>query len=170
MDTLWAPWRKGYVIKTDKDKGCVFCRDFREGTERDDRKNLVLLRGEKSGLILNLYPYNNGHLMAVPKRHISDLAQLQPDEAAEIFRLTQVALEGLKKVLKPHGFNIGINLGKAAGAGIAGHLHLHIVPRWQGDCNFMPVVSGTKSIPDSLDILYRELGREVRKLWQKKNK
>ncbi len=151
---LWAPWRKGYVIQPDKDKKCLFCRIMRE---KDDRKNLVVFRGKGAFIILNRFPYNNGHLMVVPNRHLDDLSALSSEEAKELFSLIKTASKGLKKALKPEGLNIGLNMGKAAGAGIAGHLHVHIIPRWVGDTNFMPVVSGTKSLPDSLDVLYEEL-------------
>ena len=151
---LWAPWRKGYVIQPNKDKACLFCRVIRE---KDDRKNLIVFRGKGAFIILNRFPYNNGHLMVLPNRHLKDLSVLNPEEAKELFSLIKKATRGLKKALKPEGLNIGLNMGKAAGAGIAGHLHVHIIPRWVGDTNFMPAVSGTKSLPDSLDALYEEL-------------
>jgi ATP adenylyltransferase len=151
---LWAPWRKGYVIRPDKDGVCLFCRVMRE---KDDRKNLVVFRGNKAFIILNRFPYNNGHLMVVPNRHLKDLSALKSEEAKELFSLIKMVNEGLKKALKPEGLNVGLNMGKAAGAGIAGHLHVHVIPRWVGDTNFMPAVSGIKSLPDSLDALYDEL-------------
>ena len=151
---LWAPWRKGYVIQPNKDKTCLFCRVIRE---KNDRKNLIVFRGNESFIILNRFPYNNGHLMVVPNRHLKDLSVLKSEEAQELFSLIKMANDGLKKALKPEGLNVGLNMGKAAGAGIAGHLHVHIIPRWVGDTNFMPAVSGIKSLPDSLDALYDEL-------------
>lgn len=153
-DVLWAPWRKGYVIQTDKDKTCLFCRVRRE---KKDQENLILFRGKTAFIILNRFPYNNGHLMVVPNRHIDDLSALKSEETNELFSLVKMATGGLKNALRPEGLNIGLNLGKAAGAGIVGHLHIHIVPRWIGDTNFMPAVSGIKSLPDSLNALYEEL-------------
>jgi ATP adenylyltransferase len=153
-DVLWAPWRKGYVIQPNKDKTCLFCRVKRE---KKDRENLILFRAKTAFIILNRFPYNNGHLMVVPNRHLKDLSALKPEEINDLFSLVKKATKGLKKVLKPEGLNLGLNLGKAAGAGIAGHLHIHVVPRWAGDTNFMPAVSGVKSLPDSLDALYEEL-------------
>jgi len=132
----------------------LFCRVIRE---KDDRTNLIVFRGKGAFIILNRFPYNNGHLMVLPNRHLKDLSALNSEEAKELFSLIKMANRGLNKILKPEGLNIGLNMGKAAGAGIAGHLHVHIIPRWVGDTNFMPVVSGTKSLPDSLDALYEEL-------------
>ena len=151
---LWAPWRKGYVIQPDKDKTCLFCRVRRE---KNDRKNLVLFRGKNGFLILNRFPYNNGHLMVVPNRHVREITEIKPEEASGLFSLVKIAVDGLQECLHPEGFNVGLNIGQAAGAGIVGHLHVHIVPRWTGDTNFMPIFSGIKALPDSLDTLYEEL-------------
>ena len=151
---LWAPWRKGYVIQPNKDKTCLFCRLIRAD---NDRKNLIVFRGDKAFIILNRFPYNNGHLLIIPNRHLKDLSALKSEETRELFALIKMANEGLKKALKPEGFNIGLNMGKAAGAGIAGHLHVHIVPRWSGDTNFMSSVSGFLSLPVSMDALYAVL-------------
>ncbi|PIP16544.1 MAG: HIT family hydrolase [bacterium (Candidatus Ratteibacteria) CG23_combo_of_CG06-09_8_20_14_all_48_7] len=164
---LWAPWRKGYVIQPNKDKSCLFCR---VGKEKKDRKNLVVLRSRAGYVILNRFPYNNGHLMVVPNRHIDNLSDLRAEEVLELFSLIESAIEGLKEKLHPEGFNLGINLGKVAGAGIAGHIHIHIIPRWTGDTNFMPLISGTKSLPDSLNSLYQNLSEGIGKIWQKKKK
>ncbi|HNQ35526.1 MAG TPA: HIT domain-containing protein [bacterium] len=157
-EVIWSPWRKGYVIKPDKEAVCVFCRAARE--VKHDRRNLVLTRSGAGFVIINRFPYNNGHLMVVPNRHLSDLTELAADEAADLFELARRAVLVLKERLRPEGFNLGLNLGRAAGAGIASHLHIHIVPRWNGDTNFMPVVGGVKTVPDSLDALYRELRKD----------
>jgi ATP adenylyltransferase len=156
---LWAPWRMGYIQRSGT-KGCFLCRVRRSGR---DRKNYVLCRGSHSFAVLNVFPYNNGHLMVVSNRHVRELDRLADEEVKELFLLVKLYLRVLKKTLKPHGFNLGINLGKCAGAGVAGHLHIHIVPRWEGDTNFMPVASGTKVIPQALAELYRILKKEFPK-------
>ncbi len=159
QEVIWAPWRKSYVVRADKGRSCVFCRASRA---RDDRKHLVVARGAGCFLVLNPFPYNNGHLLAVPNRHIKDLEELSDSEARELFTLTLNALSALRQTLAPAGFNVGLNLGSAAGAGIAEHLHLHLVPRWDGDTNFMPVTGKTKVLPDSLDALYRTLRQALK--------
>ncbi|MBC7189496.1 HIT domain-containing protein [Candidatus Aerophobetes bacterium] len=158
MQILWAPWRLKYILKSGKEKGCIFCQKPRENKDRD---NYILLRGENCFVILNAFPYNNGHLLIVPYRHISSVEELNPEESKELMELTGKMVAVLRKVMRPDGFNIGINLGRAAGAGIEDHLHIHIVPRWVGDCNFMPVLSETKVIPEALDKTYEKLKREV---------
>ncbi len=153
MDTLWAPWRMEY-IKSEKPQGCIFCT---KPKERDDEKNLIVARGETCFVIMNYYPYNNGHMMVVPYRHISELKELSTEERAEMMALLARSTEVLKTQMAPHGFNIGMNLGKAAGAGIDDHLHMHIVPRWSADTNFMPVLGHTKVVPDALRTTWKEL-------------
>ena len=130
MDHLWAPWRKAYVIDGARAPGCVFCT---KGTEDRDAENYVLHRAEYCFVLMNIYPYNNGHIMVVPYRHISDYDDLEDHEAMEMTALTRRFIRVLKKTLAPHGFNTGMNLGDVAGAGIAAHVHMHIVPRWSGD-------------------------------------
>jgi ATP adenylyltransferase len=152
MDKLWAPWRSKYV-KLNKEKDCIFCLKL----ESKKRKNYIISRGEKVFSLLNIYPYNNGHVMVAPFRHVRDLDQLKDDELTELMKHTNKIIKKLKKVLRPDAFNVGLNLGKDAGAGFAGHLHIHIVPRWRGDTNFMPVIGKTKVIPQSLDELYKRL-------------
>lgn len=149
-DCLWAPWRMEYIRtpREDRIKGCVFCHRIKD--EADDEKNLILYRGKGAFVIMNLYPYNNGHLMVVPYRHLSDYTMLTRDERNEIADLTVMALNVLKQTMQPEGFNTGFNLGASAGAGIAEHIHEHIVPRWQGDTNFMPVLGHTKVMVDGL--------------------
>ncbi len=153
MDKLWAPWRISYVSNT-KIKGCIFCKALKE---RNDRKNRVIFRSKYSFAMLNTYPYNNGHVMVVCNRHVASIEQLSEQEFLDINKVVLKMLSSLRHVLKPAGFNIGINLGKVSGAGIDKHIHIHIVPRWLGDTNFMPVISKTKIISQSLDELYRKL-------------
>ena len=146
MDRLWAPWRLSYVTAAQVPAtDCIFC-DPSAGREID----LVVFRGERSYVILNLYPYNNGHLMVVPDRHLSALEALTPDEQTELMRLTRLSEMVLNEAYKPQGINVGINLGKAAGAGIENHLHIHLVPRWSGDPNFMTAVGETRVLPEDL--------------------
>jgi len=137
-----------------KEGNCFFCEAIKDN---QDRKNLVLYRGKECFCILNKYPYNNGHLMIVPKMHKDDLSKLNDSEMLELLTLSRDVKNILAKKLKPEGFNLGINFGKVAGAGMEDHIHLHIVPRWSGDTNFMPVIADTKVIPQSLDDLYLEL-------------
>jgi len=160
MKRLWAPWRTEYISGNKNNKGkCIFCQKPRENK---DKENYILFRGKKCLVMLNTFPYNNGHLMVVPYRHIGSLEQLTPEEGQELVKVSSQMLALLKKVLHPEGFNLGMNIGEVAGAGIAGHLHLHIVPRWKGDSNFMPVISDVKVISESLDETYRKLRREMR--------
>ena len=150
LPAIWAPWREAFILGK-KEKGCIFCRRFRR---KNDKTDLILYRGEKSFVIMNLYPYTSGHLMIVPNRHIPLLSDLTPEESAEMMGLAVRAVKGMKKALHPEGFNLGMNLGRAAGAGVAGHLHLHLVPRWAGDANFMPVVGKTKIFSVGLQKIY----------------
>jgi ATP adenylyltransferase len=152
MRTIWAPWRIEYLSK-EKEEGCIFCT---KPKEKKDRKNLILHRGKTGFIIMNRYPYSNGHLMAVPYRHIKELTALNEKERLELMDLTTKSIETLN-VFKPDGFNIGMNLGKIAGAGIDDHIHFHIVPRWNGDTNFMPVIGDIRVIPEYLDQSYMKL-------------
>jgi ATP adenylyltransferase len=140
-------------IRGEREKGCIFCAP---PLKREDKINLIVYRGQRTVVVMNKFPYNNGHLMVVPKRHCANLEELDPDEFRELFQVMRVSTQVLKTVLCPHGFNIGFNLGKAGGAGQE-HLHLHIVPRWIGDTNFMPVLGETKIIPEYLSETYRKL-------------
>ena len=150
---LWAPWRMEFLT-SDKPDGCVFCALPKAN---DDRKNLIVHRGQRCFVILNKYPYNNGHLMIVPTRHLADFRQLDTDEGQELFALAQRSIEVLKQAYGPEGFNVGMNLGAAAGAGIRDHLHLHVVPRWNGDTNFLPVLADVKAMPQHLETSYDQL-------------
>ena len=146
MKQLWAPWRLEYIQQADEQDGCVFCRAL----EADDETGLVVHRGERAFVLLNKYPYASGHLMVAPVRHEGDFGGLDRDEATEVHRLASAALGALAGTMSPQGFNLGWNLGRAAGAGIADHVHLHVVPRWSGDTNFMPVLADVKVIPEHL--------------------
>jgi len=151
MDKLWSPWRSKYINSfkdESKDDGCIFCKAVDENIEADDC--LVVHKGEYSFITLNLYPYNSGHLMIIPKRHLSDFTLLNADELSEIMFFVQKAMKALDLVMKPHGFNIGVNMGKAAGAGLDSHIHVHLLPRWTGDTNFMPAVGEVKIISQDL--------------------
>jgi len=148
MDKLWAPWRINYIKNAKKSSKCIFC---------DSKKDFVVFRTKESICMLNIYPYNNGHLMVAPKRHVRDLNRLNDAQALDLIKALNKAKKLLDKVLNPDGYNIGANLGHAAGAGIAGHLHLHIVPRWVGDANFMATISSTRIISQSLMDLYKRL-------------
>ena len=156
---LWAPWRIEY-IEGEKEKGCIFCE---KPKQNDDLNNLILLRGSLSFIIMNKYPYNSGHLMVVPYEHKKDFEYLTDEELLEMNRLIKISIKVLKKVMNPDAFNIGINLGKSAGAGIDEHLHFHIVPRWNGDTNFMPVISNIRVVPEALERTYKKLKKEFEK-------
>jgi ATP adenylyltransferase len=161
MDNLWAPWREKYLTQDLNSKdGCVFCRMI---GEKRDPQNYIIARKESCFALLNIYPYNNGHTMIVPYRHVGDISKLKRSEREEMMDLLEEIKEILQKELKPGGFNIGMNLGHAAGAGVPGHLHIHIVPRWSGDVNFMPVLSGTKVISQSLKTLYKLIHHAYKK-------
>ncbi len=160
MEKLWAPWRMAYV-GVPQSEGCVFCS--KPGLDRD-REELILYRGETCFIIMNLFPYNNGHVMVVPFRHTADFQSLTTAEQAEMMRLTQFSVRVLEEAFHPDAYNIGMNLGRIAGAGIAEHLHMHIVPRWNGDTNFMPVIAETKVLPDALFGGYDKLKATVDRL------
>lgn len=160
MKQLWAPWRSTYInVKPKHKEECFLCKALKSG---NDRKNLLVKRGQKCFVMMNLFPYNAGHLLICPKSHKSNLEDLTLEEMRELWDLAMEMKKALTKVLKPDGFNMGFNIGAVAGAGLVGHLHLHLVPRWGGDTNFMPVLSGTKVISQSLSQLYKKL-RETSK-------
>ena len=153
MQRLWAPWRLEYIVG-EKIDGCIFCV-FPQQDE--DRKHKILARGNHAFVIMNTFPYSNGHLLIIPFRHTSDLSELTADESLEMMQLLQRSMLVLKEAYNPDGFNIGVNQGTAAGAGIADHIHMHIVPRWNGDTNFMPVFAEVKVIPEALETSYDKL-------------
>ncbi len=158
MKNLWAPWRIAYIQEHPKENGCFLCNSFQD---KQDEKHLIVVREKECFCILNKYPYSSGHLMIAPNRHKPDISDLTDHEMLEIMKLTRNMKELLTTIMKPEGFNLGVNLGKSAGAGLVGHFHLHIVPRWNGDTNFMPVISEVKVIPQSLEDLYKELKKHL---------
>jgi ATP adenylyltransferase len=154
MDRLWSPWRLQYVTSTGETRGCVFC----EAVPPDETASLVVHRGRDCYVILNLFPYNSGHLMVVPNRHIATLSSATHDELCEMMDLTRLSEQALTDAYKPQGLNVGMNLGRSAGAGIVDHIHVHIVPRWSGDTNFMTVVGEVRVLPEDI----RETTRRLR--------
>jgi ATP adenylyltransferase len=153
MERLWAPWRLAYVAGASGERdACIFCQVNQPG--RDD---LIVARGQGTYVILNLYPYNTGHMMIVPDRHVADLTTATPEELAELMRFTRRAEMAVTEAYAPQGINIGINLGRTAGAGIVGHLHVHLVPRWNGDTNFMSVVGNVRVLPEDLSATAKKL-------------
>jgi ATP adenylyltransferase len=155
MEHLWAPWRMEF-IKAPKPSGCFFC-EAAAADPAADPEHLVLARSEAGLVMLNRYPYNNGHLLIAPKAHLANLEDLPAATANDVTALTQRSLRVLRQVLSPQGFNLGINAGKVAGAGVADHVHQHVVPRWDGDTNFMPAVADTKVLSESLTASYQQL-------------
>lgn len=153
-EILWTPWRMDFILQSKPVEGCVFCQKPRE---TGDEENYILYRGRLGYIMLNAYPYSNGHLLVLPYEHAAALDDLDEGTACEMMLLTQRGLRALRKAQRPDGFNIGMNLGKVAGAGIADHAHIHIVPRWNGDTNFMPVFGGVRLVPEVLEDTYRHL-------------
>jgi len=153
LKQLWAPWRLEYVQSADQVEGCVFCR----AAEGDDEEQLVVHRGERAFVLLNKFPYASGHLLVAPYRHGADFGELADAEALEVHRLAADGLEALRAAYGPEGFNLGWNMGRVAGAGIVDHGHLHVVPRWGGDTNFMPVLADVRVIPEHLVATRRKL-------------
>jgi len=156
VERLWSPWRLAYVTGGGDRKGCVFC----DAQEAGDQARLLLWQGDACFVILNLYPYNNGHLMVVPNRHVATLANLEPAELEELMRLTRLSEMVLTEAYHPQGINVGMNLGRAAGAGVVDHLHIHLVPRWVGDTNFMSVIGNVRVLPEELEVTAARL-REI---------
>ncbi len=154
MKVIWAPWRMAYIKKARKPLGCIFCAAVRE---RRDTANLLLHRGKHGFVIMNLFPYNSAHLMVAPYAHVNSLEKLSDEEALDVIRLTNFSLSVLRTTVRPEGFNVGMNLGRVSGAGIEAHVHLHVVPRWNGDTNFMPLFAETRVIPEHLRETYRKL-------------
>ena len=156
LQRLWAPWRYGYIASGAPIEGCPFCVLPDRGVERD-RESLILHRGERCYVICNAYPYNPGHVMVVPFAHVAELEQLDDDTSAELWALTRRSVGAVRSALRAEGANVGLNLGSAAGAGIAPHLHLHVVPRWAGDTNFVSVIGAARILPRALDEIYEDL-------------
>lgn len=151
---IWAPWRLRYVKDANKSDDCIFCTRPAQG---DDRETLIVNRGEHCFVILNLFPYTNGHLMVAPFAHVGRFQELPTEATSEMTALAQRAMSVLEDVYEPEGFNVGINQGRVAGAGVEGHIHLHVVPRWAGDNNYMPVIADTRVMPQSLEESYEAL-------------
>ncbi len=152
---LWAPWRVEYIQGLSESSVCFICHDL--DNPQDDDKNLVLWRSDRSIVVLNRFPYNNGHLLIAPARHIADLEQASDEELLELTKLIRESKKALSLAIKPHGFNVGMNFGRCGGAGLPGHFHIHIVPRWEGDTNFMNVCSDTNVVSQSLTELLKQL-------------
>jgi ATP adenylyltransferase len=154
MKVLWAPWRMGYILAENKADGCIFC----PGADRSaDQDRLILHVGPRTMVVMNRFPYNNGHLLVAPVRHVSSLERLNQDETLGLLLMVRKSIEILKQVMKPDGFNVGLNLGHVAGAGMENHMHFHIVPRWKGDTNFMTVIEDVRVIPEHIKATYAKL-------------
>jgi ATP adenylyltransferase len=157
-ERIWAPWRLEYVQKADEYEGCIFCD---KPKEQEDEKNLLLCRRERAFVMLNAFPYNIGHLMVAPYSHTAELGGLADEEIAEMMALVRDGIGWLMSAYAPQGFNVGLNLGRAAGAGIESHIHLHVVPRWAGDTNFMPVIGDVRVMPEALAQSYKRLKEKI---------
>ncbi|ABF43660.1 histidine triad (HIT) protein [Candidatus Koribacter versatilis Ellin345] len=159
MDYLWTPWRYAYITSADRASGCIFCDKPREN---DDRKNYIVHRGEHCYIILNAFPYTSGHVMVVPFAHLDQLDKLPRDAAHEMIDLSQRMESVLRKTYNAEGVNLGMNIGKCAGAGVAGHIHMHVLPRWTADANFISVVGETRVLPETLDQTYEKIASTLR--------
>lgn len=164
MKQLWAPWRMQYILNAKKEKGCLFCNLFKLNPSK---KNLILYKNKTTLIVMNKFPYNSGHLMVASKTHKGNLHELPKIHFEDLFKKVSMTTKVLKKVLNPEGFNIGANIGRCAGAGVLNHLHIHIVPRWNGDMNYMPVLSDTKVISEYLEKTYDKLLRhfKIKNIW-----
>jgi ATP adenylyltransferase len=161
MDYLWTPWRYAYVSSTEKTSACVFCEAVSSG---DDAQARIVYRGPHCFIILNAYPYTPGHVMIVPYAHLDELRKLPPEAAHEMIDLSQRMESVLRELYHPDGINLGMNIGKAAGAGIAGHIHMHVLPRWVADANFLSVIGETRILPETLDVTWKRIKDELAKL------
>lgn len=158
MERLWAPWRMRYIDGTHKDEGCIFCNKPKEDR---DMENLIVFRGEYAFAMMNLFPYTNGHTMVAPYRHTAIFEELTTEEVLDIHKVSALIIRGIKRSMNPEGFNLGYNLGRTAGAGIADHIHFHIVPRWNGDTNFMPIIGEVKVISEHIEATYKKLIKSI---------
>jgi ATP adenylyltransferase len=164
MENLWAPWRMAFIEpKTPIQPDCIFCT---QPADNRDEEHHILYRGKHCFMLLNLYPYNNGHLMIAPYEHVGSIELLDTETLTELMEQAKLALHALRITMNPDGFNMGINQGKVAGAGFADHVHYHIVPRWNGDTNFMPVLADTKVLPEHLDAVYHKLSLAINNIKQ----
>lgn len=161
MEHLWAPWRMAYINSGSEEQGCIFCTKPADG---HDEEHYILYRSQHCFVMLNIFPYNNGHLMIVPFQHVPSIEELDMATLTDLMATVQLCLRAFQLAMQPHGFNMGINQGKVAGAGIADHMHFHIVPRWNGDTNFMPVLADVKVMPDYLRNTYQQLRRALASL------
>lgn len=159
MDYLWTPWRYAYIASADRTPGCIFCEKI---AENDDRKNFIVYRGEHCFIILNIYPYTSGHVMVVPYAHLDQLVKVPAEAAHELMNLSQKMEDVLRRTYNAEGVNLGMNIGKCAGAGVAGHVHMHVLPRWTADANFMTVVGETRVLPETLETTYEKLTKALR--------
>ena len=160
MNHLWSPWRMTYIENAKNEAGCVFCN---AQAKTDSADNLIVFRGQKAYVILNRYPYTSGHLMVIPFVHVPNLESLDSETRAEMMELTSQCTTILKNIYKTESFNVGVNIGEAAGAGVLGHVHIHIVPRWTGDTNFMSTVGETRVLPESLEDTYKKICQAFQK-------
>jgi ATP adenylyltransferase len=154
MDTLWTPWRYTYITKNEPACACIFCE---KAAANQDEKNLIIYRGKLNFVVLNLFPYTNGHLMVAPYKHAALLSEAGDDVLTEMMLLARTAEDHLRALYKPEGLNMGLNIGKSAGAGVAGHIHMHVLPRWTGDTSFMSTVAETRVLPETLATTYKRL-------------
>jgi ATP adenylyltransferase len=154
MDRLWSPWRYAYVSNAGPEQGCIFCE---KAVEARDESNYIVHRGRKNFLLLNLYPYTTGHVMIAPYEHVATLEAASEETLGEMMSLGRAAERNLRAIYQPRGFNIGMNIGECAGAGVAGHIHMHVVPRWPADSNFMTTVGETRVLPEAIEATYRKL-------------
>jgi ATP adenylyltransferase len=158
MDYLWTPWRYRYIADASKDEGCIFCDAL---AANDDAKTHIVFRGAKNFVLLNRFPYTSGHVMVVPYTHVAELSATEPDTLPDMMRIAQRVQSALEKTYHPQGYNLGMNLGRAAGAGVVGHLHLHVLPRWSGDANFMTVIGETRVEPEDLSTTWEKLRKAL---------
>lgn len=156
MDRLWTPWRYRYITRADRSDGCIFCI---KAAENRDAENYIVYRGRLNFVLLNLFPYTSGHLMIAPYEHVASLTVAPQDTLVEMALLTQRAEINLREAYRPHGFNLGMNIGESAGAGVAGHIHMHVLPRWTGDANFMSTIGETRVLPEELPVTYERLAK-----------
>jgi ATP adenylyltransferase len=156
MDRLWSPWRYQYISKANREEECIFCA---KPAESRDEQNYIVHRGKRCFVLLNLYPYTSGHLMIAPYEHVATLEDAPLESLLEMMRLTREAERHLRRVYRPEGLNMGMNIGKCAGAGVAGHIHMHVLPRWTGDANFMSTVGETRVLPEELAETHRRLSQ-----------
>ncbi|MEZ0289712.1 MAG: HIT domain-containing protein [Sulfolobales archaeon] len=159
LEILWSPWRMSYISTVDKIIECIFCKAL----EEPERYHVITVT-EHSILMLNAYPYNTAHVMIAPKRHVPDLILLEDREILDMFSLMKKTIQAIRKEYNPQGFNIGVNIGRVAGAGVESHVHIHIVPRWSGDTNFLPIISATKTIPEDLETTRKRIKRSLESL------